>query len=336
MSLHFIDLFCGAGFGARGAKSAGAEPVIAVDAWKLAIQTYKDNFPATFCESKRIEEFQAPEIKELKAKVLRKFGVSPDVLLTSPECTSHSIARGANPGCEISRSTVNHIIPWAKVFTPDWIIVENVKRMEQWDGHELLINDIKKLGYSVNPLFLNAADYRVPQKRKRLFLLCSKHGFVLKAADFQEFKVEEHLPARSVLEQDINRYKSTPLRKKGRAKATLERADRAVRQLGKGVDYLIAYYGSDYAGGWQSLDAPLRTVTTLDRFGLVTWRNGVEYLRMLQPSELKRAMGAGEHSLERGTRRDKVKLCGNGVCAPVMKVIFQKIEQLQTRVAKAS
>ena len=29
--------------------------------------------------------------------------------------------------------------------------------------------------------------------------------------------------------------------------------------------------GSDGAGGWQSLDRPLRTLTTLDRFGLVTW-----------------------------------------------------------------
>ena len=126
------------------------------------------------------------------------------------------------------------------------------------------------------------------------------------------------------------------LRKPGRATATIERADRAVKALGSGVNYLIAYYGSDYAGGWQSLDVPLRTVTTIDRFGLVTWRGRDEYLRMLQPSELQMAMGAENHLLNFGTRRDKVKLCGNGVCSPVMKSIFEKIEQLPSELAKAS
>ena len=89
---------------------------------------------------------------------------------------------------------------------------------------------------------------------------------------------------------------------------------------------LIVYYGSDYAGGWQSLDVPLRTVTTIDRFGLVMWLDGVPYLRMLQPSELLRAMGGGtEHQLPYGSRREKIKLCGNGVCSEVMTAIFKWI-----------
>ena len=33
--------------------------------------------------------------------------------------------------------------------------------------------------------------------------------------------------------------------------------------LGKYIPFIIVYYGSDYAGGWQKLDAPLRTVTTV-------------------------------------------------------------------------
>ena len=65
----------------------------------------------------------------------------------------------------------------------------------------------------------------------------------------------------------------------------------------------------------------------IDRFGLVTWLDDKPYLRVLQPSELKKAMGAGrKHKLEYGSRRDKVKLCGNGVCSPVMEAIFKKIE----------
>jgi DNA (cytosine-5)-methyltransferase 1 len=99
--------------------------------------------------------------------------------------------------------------------------------------------------------------------------------------------------------------------------------------IGRNKDFLIVYYGSDYAGGWQTLDAPLRTVTTLDRFGLVTWKDDEPQLRMLQSDELIRAMGAEKHRLDLGNRRDKIKLCGNGVCSPVLEIIFRKITQIQ-------
>jgi DNA (cytosine-5)-methyltransferase 1 len=51
---------------------------------------------------------------------------------------------------------------------------------------------------------------------------------------------------------------------------------------------------------------------------------------MLQPSELLKAMGGGDdHRLPYGSRREKVKLCGNGVCSDVMSAIFQWIEGVQ-------
>ncbi len=128
---------------------------------------------------------------------------------------------------------------------------------------------------------------------------------------------------------DWDSYKSSPLYKVGRAKATIERAERAIKKIGNNIPFLIVYYGSDYAGGWQRIDAPLRTVTTIDRFGLVTWKDSIPFLRMLQPEELSKAMGAGEHKLAIGNRRDKIKLCGNGVCSPVMEAIFRKIKGIE-------
>ena len=45
-------------------------------------------------------------------------------------------------------------------------------------------------------------------------------------------------------------------------------------------------------------------------------------LRMLQPSELARAMGFDDRLiLKRGTRRDRIKILGNGVCPPVMTAV---------------
>jgi DNA (cytosine-5)-methyltransferase 1 len=122
------------------------------------------------------------------------------------------------------------------------------------------------------------------------------------------------------------RWPSRILHLPGRAKATLDRAERAIAALKLGEPFLIVYYGSDGSGGWQSIDRPIRTLTTIDRFGLVTWRKGIPFLRMLQAEELQAAMGfPSTYMFEHGTRRDHVKMLGNGVCPPVMEAIVRHI-----------
>lgn len=318
--MKFVDLFCGAGFGARGASKGGGTPLLGVDAWKLATQTYQNNFKNAEVICSRIENINPWEVAERH---------KPDVLLTSPECTSHSIARGNKPGCDRSKETAIGIVPWLKALKPRWLIVENVNRMKKWDRHNELVMSIEKEGYTVNDLYLDASQFGTPQARKRMFLICDKGGEIISQEDLLSSHNRSKKNANSIIDWEGN-HKSTPLYKPGRAKATLERAERAIEVLGKDVPFLIVYYGSDYAGGWQTLGSPLRTVTTLDRFGLVTWKNGEPLLRMLQPIELLQAMGVGKttHKLNYGSRRDKVKLCGNGVCAPVMDVIFKKINKL--------
>lgn len=89
--------------------------------------------------------------------------------------------------------------------------------------------------------------------------------------------------------------------------------------------FLIKYYGT---GGGQSLNEPMATVTTRDRFGLVTIK-GVDYrivdigLRMLQPRELFRAQGFPDIYRLIGTKTDQVRLCGNSVCPPVAEAIVR-------------
>lgn len=323
--LTFIDLFCGGGFGARGAVSAGATPLLAVDAWDLAAQTYKANFPGAEVLSSKIEDVDP-------YKIGKRF--QPDVLLTSPECTSHSIARGAKPGSETSRETAIGIIPWIEGVKPRWVIVENVNRMKSWGRHGELIQAIKDYGYTVNDLYLNAADFGTAQARKRMFLVCDREGSTITAKDLLGIHNRSFKTAESIIDWS-GQYKSLPLYSPTRAPATIARAERAIAEIGRNKSFIIVYYGSDYAGGWQKIDSPLRTITTLDRFGLVTWEKGVPYLRMLQPPELLKAMGAGsKHVLPVGSRREKVKLCGNGVCSPVMEIIFRKIQQIHQQELK--
>lgn len=318
----FVDLFCGGGFGARGAVQGGGVPLLGLDAWELATRTYKANFPHAEIITKRIEDVDIPDLGK---------HYQPDVLLTSPECTSHSIARGAKPGLESSRETAIGIIPWAEALSPRWLIVENVNRMKKWNRHDELVQTISGLGYKVSDLLLNSADFGSAQARKRMFLICDKLQTSVSEEELKQFGIRKLLTANDIIDWNAH-YPSTPLYKEGRAKATLERAERAITALGAGTPFIIVYYGSDYAGGWQSTTVPLRTVTTVDRFGLVTWKDQMPYLRMLQPAELIKAMSSHQdHLLPFGSRRDKVKLCGNGVCSDVMTAIFRWIGATQQR-----
>lgn len=118
----------------------------------------------------------------------------------------------------------------------------------------------------------------------------------------------------------------TPLFRRGRARDTLARARRAMRQLGPRQPFLIVYYGTDGCGGWQTIDRPLRTVTTIDRFALVRPTADGHMMRMLQVPELMRAMGLDSRfELPIGTRREKIRLLGNGVCPPVMKRVIETL-----------
>lgn len=97
--------------------------------------------------------------------------------------------------------------------------------------------------------------------------------------------------------------------------------------IGEVRAFLLKYYGADQD---PRLDEPMHTVTSRDRFGLVTV-SGQQYtiadigLRMLSPRELYRAQGFPETYIigdrpEQGltlTKTAQVRMCGNSVCPPI-------------------
>ncbi|NHC62742.1 DNA cytosine methyltransferase [Paenalcaligenes suwonensis] len=103
--------------------------------------------------------------------------------------------------------------------------------------------------------------------------------------------------------------------------------------VGEVRSFLVKYYGNDQDG--QSLNEPLHTVPTRDRFGLVTV-HGIDYqivdigLRMLSPRELYRAQGFPEsYVIDRKpdgsplTKTAQVRMCGNSVCPPLAHALVQ-------------
>jgi DNA (cytosine-5)-methyltransferase 1 len=194
-------------------------------------------------------------------------------------------------------------------------------QIRNWNGFSKLVNELRKFGYHIRAETLDAAEFGVPQTRRRLFIICDLDKEPPRILP----RSHAHKPAVAAIRLD-GPWPSTPLRRPGRASATIERAERAIKALGSGRSFLIVYYGSDGAGGWQTIDRPLRTLTTLDRFGLVTWQGREPMLRMLQVPELRRAMGfPSAYRFDHGTRRDKIKMIGNGVCPPVMKALIETL-----------
>ncbi len=292
---------------------AGVEVVGAVDIWDLARASYLDNFPNAKFYNRRCESLRPQSIQKEIGAI--------DVLLASPECTSHTCAKGASPRSEKSRATAFEVLRYARIFKPRWIVVENVVHMRSWRRFRSWLSSLGALGYKIRTQVLNAADFGVAQTRRRLFVMADGQRMppLVRPINASRIPVAELITSDTEL-----RY--SPLRKKGRAKPTLVRAQRAIKSLGARKPFLIVYYGSDGAGGWQRIDRPLRTITTVDRFAYVRpTKNGHE-LRMLQVPELKAAMGfPDEHKISQGTRRDRIKLIGNAVCPPVVKAVIENL-----------
>lgn len=296
---------------------AGVRVVGGLDRDEFATKTYKLNFPDAEVSNKKAADVDPVAIHALTGPV--------DILLASPECTSHSVAKGNAPRCEVSRETAFQVIRFAKVFKPRWIIVENVARMQLWHRFDEWIEGIEALGYHTNKQVLDAQDFRTPQSRKRLFVICDREA----VPTFPPKCRGPKATAKSILTGGPSRGKRWPFRRlqKGvHAEATLERAVRAVEALGQDAEFIMVYYGSDGAGGFQQMERPLRTVTTLDRFAYVRPNSHGHEIRMLQPVELAAAMGFPSiHQWPASSRRDKIRLIGNAVCPPVMASIIRHV-----------
>lgn len=179
--IRIADLFCGAGGTSTGAIQACDElghrvELTAVNHWPTAIATHAANHPEArhLCQS--LDSINPRD----------HFGLGElDLLWGSPECMSHSVARGGRPVNDQSRATAWCIMRWAEALQPGAILVENVPEFLDWgpigsDGKQLAskkghtfrawVGALESLGYRVDHRILCAADFGDPTSRKRLFV----------------------------------------------------------------------------------------------------------------------------------------------------------------------
>lgn len=291
-----IDLFAGAGGFSTGATMAGLDVVWAANHWRDAVDTHAVNHPDT---DHACQDLQQADWSKVPAH---------DVLLASPACQGHSRARGKDrPHHDVTRSTAWAVVSCAEMHRPQLVVVENVPEFLKWSLFPAWRFAMQALGYSVEPHVLDAADFGVPQHRRRVFILCTQSG---KAIDM-EIRKAKHIPARNIIQPGVTRWSEVDRL----CERTKERVAQGRRVHGK--RFLIAYYGNEKGG--RSLDRPIGTITTRDRYAIVEG----DMLRMLTVEEYRRGMGFPDTYVLPKNRRLATHMLGNAVCPPVAKAVIE-------------
>lgn len=150
-----IDLFCGAGGLSLGLQRAGFSPVFACDNWGPAIETYRRNFTDHIVHAAVHEDMELPEAS---------------VIVGGPPCQGFSSAGTRKAGDE--RNSLIGV--FARIVTrlrPSAFVFENVEGFLTSGGGRFVLDLLEPLvcaGYRIRLKKINAANYGVPQHRKRV------------------------------------------------------------------------------------------------------------------------------------------------------------------------
>jgi|SRR6478672_1922463 len=170
----FVDLFSGAGGLALGFKWAGWQPVVANDIERVALETYAKNVDSSVIVGD-IRNSQVFSQVVSMANAARQMNPNSKLfVLGGPPCQGFSTAGNARSMQDERNSLFKNYKQVIEAINPDGFVFENVMGLLNMDsGH--VFEEIKKALSSVtNQLSiwkLNAADYGIPQRRKRLILL---------------------------------------------------------------------------------------------------------------------------------------------------------------------
>ncbi len=165
--LYAIDLFSGCGGVTSGLKKAGIEVRTAVEINDVAVRTYRKNNSEVTVLQKDIRDVTAAEL--IKAAKISKNDMF--LLVACPPCQGFSAIRHGGENDERNQLVFEYI-RLVRELNPAFILMENVAGMSRGKGKETFqkaYREFEKL-YVCKYDILNAADYGVPQTRRRLVL----------------------------------------------------------------------------------------------------------------------------------------------------------------------
>ena len=290
-----IDAFAGGGGASVGIEMAlGRDVDIAINHDPEAIRMHAANHPRTIHLTEDI--FAVDLKKHIKGRHVA-------LMWASPDCTSHSKAKGSQP-----RESGLRILPWAvykhaKDILPDVVIMENVEEIQKWgpldengfpikelEGQDYrnFIAAMKRLGYRFDCRELVAANYGAPTTRKRWYAIFRRdnRAIVWPTPTHSETPKEgmekwkacgDYIDWSNLGQSIFNRKK--PLAEKtmkrianGFAKYVVNNPNPYIVENDKAYAFITQYHGgkNGHEQRGQSLAEPIRTIDTSNRYGLVT------------------------------------------------------------------
>jgi DNA (cytosine-5)-methyltransferase 1 len=167
--LTAIDLFCGAGGLTRGLIDAGIDDVCGVDVNEDCRATYDfNNNPSTFMLSD-IRDVSAESFTIPSNRSLLLAGCAP-----CQPFSTHQRSKSSR----LDRTLLAEVSRLVCELEPDWVFIENVPGLARVSGfstYRRFQRAFALLGFEVVSGIVDAKRYGVPQTRKRLVLLASKH-----------------------------------------------------------------------------------------------------------------------------------------------------------------
>ena len=164
-----VDLFCGAGGMTAGFKAAGIHAVISNDIEQSACVTIKVNNPEidVLCGDITTEDVKAKIVEAARQK-------GADIICGGPPCQGFSMA-----GLRLTDDPRNKLfldfVDIVSRIKPKVIVFENVEGLLSFQNgrtYATIHNMFEEIGYSTEGRLLVASDYAVPQKRKRVIIIC--------------------------------------------------------------------------------------------------------------------------------------------------------------------
>lgn len=175
-----ISMFSGAGGLDIGTQLAGIKVISSLDIFEDSVETLKKNkfFSHTVHEVGDITQITGNHYAEL----LRKEKPEKLIIVGGPPCQPFSKAGYwvTNEKRNSNDDPRNMIVPYFRIISelqPDGFVLENVESILHPSNKaavDTIYENMKELGYHCSLLKINAAEYGIPQKRKRVFFLASK------------------------------------------------------------------------------------------------------------------------------------------------------------------
>jgi DNA (cytosine-5)-methyltransferase 1 len=170
----FVDLFSGAGGLALGFKWAGWQPVVTNDIEPIALETYANNIEPSIV----LGDIRHPEVFSKVVSVAKAAKqANPSLkffVLGGPPCQGFSTAGNARSMSDERNSLFKNYKQMIEALEPDGFVFENVMgllNMERGYVFEQIKTALSSVTDQLSLWKLNAADYGIPQRRKRIILV---------------------------------------------------------------------------------------------------------------------------------------------------------------------